>query len=307
MAEASSLFPPPPDWFAQAIVRAPTRAWTQAAGARIETLSWGEEGRPGLLFLHGNGAHADWWRFIAPFFVDDWRVGALSWSGMGRSDWRAAYSLDLHVEEMMAAAQAIGLFRSAAKPWIVAHSFGSGVALMAAASALGERFAGLVIVDSGILIDILGIPIAGRRAWTNPGYATLKDGMARFRLRPEQRCDNDFLLDFIARHSLTERPDADGSTRWHWNFDPSADTTRGTDHLVHTRARISGARCPLAFIWGDRSKLMLPSVVALTMQAAPAGTRWVEVPDAGHHLMLDQPLAFVAALRALLPNTASEK
>ena len=36
-----------------------------------------------LLFLHGNGAHADWWSFIAPFFAAEYRVAALSWSGMG--------------------------------------------------------------------------------------------------------------------------------------------------------------------------------------------------------------------------------
>ena len=31
----------------------------------------------------------------------------------------------------------------------------------------------------------------------------------------------------------------------------------------------------------------------------------IEIPDAQHHLMLDQPLAFVAALRALLASWTS--
>src|SRR3546814_12969675 len=63
----------------------------EVSGTAIETLAWGERGKPGLLFLHGNGGHADWWRFIAPFFASDWRVGAISWSGMGRSGWRKSY------------------------------------------------------------------------------------------------------------------------------------------------------------------------------------------------------------------------
>jgi pimeloyl-ACP methyl ester carboxylesterase len=33
---------------------------------------------------------------------------------------------------------------------------------------------------------------------------------------------------------------------------------------------------------------------------APPGSPLVEVPDADHHVMIDQPLAFVAALRGLL-------
>jgi pimeloyl-ACP methyl ester carboxylesterase len=33
---------------------------------------------------------------------------------------------------------------------------------------------------------------------------------------------------------------------------------------------------------------------------APPGSPGIEIPDADHHLMLDQPLAFVAALRGLL-------
>ena len=77
---------PAPDWFEQALRHAPQRTWHEVAGARIETLAWGEIGKPGLLLLHGNGAHADWWSFIAPLLASDYRVAALSWSGMGGSD-----------------------------------------------------------------------------------------------------------------------------------------------------------------------------------------------------------------------------
>ena len=44
------------------------RAWFPSGGANIELLTWGEIGKPGLIFVHGNSAHADWWSFIAPFF-----------------------------------------------------------------------------------------------------------------------------------------------------------------------------------------------------------------------------------------------
>jgi pimeloyl-ACP methyl ester carboxylesterase len=36
------------------------------------------------------------------------------------------------------------------------------------------------------------------------------------------------------------------------------------------------------------------------IKMAPKGTPKIEIPDAEHHVMIDQPLAFVAALRGLL-------
>ena len=70
--------PPAPAWFDAAVAHGPERQRIAVEGAEIELLTWGEVGRPGLLFLHGNGAHADWWSFIAPFFAKDWRVAAIS-------------------------------------------------------------------------------------------------------------------------------------------------------------------------------------------------------------------------------------
>ena len=41
----------------------------EVEGAKVEVLAWGQRGKPGLMFLHGGAAHADWWSFIAPFFA----------------------------------------------------------------------------------------------------------------------------------------------------------------------------------------------------------------------------------------------
>src|SRR4051812_1115568 len=66
--------PPAPQWFHEALAKTPERSLVATPRGRIEALTWGERGRPGLLFLHGNGAHADWWSFICPFFADEYRV-----------------------------------------------------------------------------------------------------------------------------------------------------------------------------------------------------------------------------------------
>src|SRR5262245_48001945 len=63
--------PPAPQWFADALANAPERGFVETPRGRIQTLTWGEVGRPGLLFVPGNTAHADWWSFICPFFAEE--------------------------------------------------------------------------------------------------------------------------------------------------------------------------------------------------------------------------------------------
>src|ERR1700710_717344 len=94
LAPFEGRVPERPAWFSDALRHEPERRFHVVQGAKIEALSWGEIGKPGLLLLHGKMAHADWWSFIAPFFAARHRVTALSWSGMGGSEWRESYSVD---------------------------------------------------------------------------------------------------------------------------------------------------------------------------------------------------------------------
>src|SRR5690606_38142266 len=142
--------PPRPAWFSRALDAAPERDRVEVGDITIEMLTWGEVGKPGLLFLHGNAAHADWWSFIAPYFAKHYRVAAFSWSGMGNSDWRDNYSIDDYVEEIEAAANTAGLFEAEQKPVVIAHSFGTFPALAYAATR-GDKLAGLVSMDTPIL------------------------------------------------------------------------------------------------------------------------------------------------------------
>lgn len=283
--------PPAPDWFQAAIARAPERSRTPIEGAAIETLTWGVRGKPGLLLLHGSGAHADWWSFIAPFFADDFRVVAMSWSGMGGSDWRAQYRLDLFVAEAFGVAATAGLFEAEAKPVFIGHSFG-GFPLMAAAAGYGERLRAAVLVDTPIHPPEREAEHRRARPRPHRVYPTLAAALARFRFAPPQRCDNLYIADFIARRSLAQ---VDGG--WRWAFDPSL---RAQSRLPDPGLLLQTAKCPVALAWGDRSTLMPAAVVDHLRALAPRGTPMVPIPDADHHVMVDQPLAFVAALRGLL-------
>ncbi len=88
---------PAPAWFERAVATPAESHFVEAAGARIHYLRWGDRKRPGLLLVHGNGAHAYWWSYIAPFLAREYNVAAMDISGMGDSDRRANYKMELFV------------------------------------------------------------------------------------------------------------------------------------------------------------------------------------------------------------------
>lgn len=288
--------PPAPAWFDAAIAHAPERTIVAVAGADIELLTWGERGKPGLLLLHGNGAHADWWSWTAPYFAESHRVAAISWSGMGGSDWREAYTGELFATEALTAAEAAGVFE-AGPPVFVGHSFG-GFPMLVAAAMAGERLAGVVSLDSPIRPPEHQWRGPPERHRANRVYATLEEALARFRFAPPQGCEHLFIADHIARTSLKRAPLEDGSGEgWTWKFDPFM----WRAFRMEERAEfLQNARCPVALMWGERSQLVNPEVLAYMRGLAKPGTPMIEIPDADHHVMVDQPLAFVAALRGLL-------
>ena len=289
--------PAAPEWFSRALRREPSRRFVDVDGAKIETLIWEPAEaatKPALLLLHGNGAHADWWSFIAPFLVRERRVAALSWSGMGRSDWRPTYSRPVFEREAVEVARATELNENG-PPILVAHSFGGRVALSLAASH-SEQFRAAVVVDPPIFTpDRLKPPGPGDREFRpHRIYPTFAEAMARFRFAPPQTCANLFIADHIARGSLREEPNGEG---WTWRFDPFL--WRGMT-LEDADAAVRAAKLPVALIRGGVSALMRVEDAAYVMSLLPAGSPYVEIPEADHHVMVDQPLAFIAGLEALL-------
>ncbi len=295
--------PPAPEWFQKAIATPSEEGAVEVAGARIRYSAWGEEGHRGLLFVHGGRAHRNWWRPFAPYFAQNRRVAALDLSGMGDSDWRDTYSLDLLVDEVFAVIDKAGL-ATRGRPVVVGHSFGGWVTL-AAVEREGEKLGGAVVVDSP-----LGVPDP-HEGYTvvkaKPGkpddkrsahlYATKEEPITRFRLLPNQPGENLYLLDYIAREGLRRAKMPDNSESWTWKFDPG----RQSNFEIHfERDLLRAARCPLAFIYGEKSMFAQGDGIAHLEEQARGRSPFVMIPDAYHHLMMDQPLAFISTLRTLL-------
>jgi pimeloyl-ACP methyl ester carboxylesterase len=286
-----------PDWAVAALAAEPTRSYVDVDGAQIEVLSWGKAGDQGVLLLHGNGASADWWCFIAPLLAKSgYHVVAMSFSGMGGSAWRDTYQMETFVREILAVIDATGLI----KPTLAGHSFGGFPALMFAMEHQ-DKIAGLIMLDTGI--EPPGEEWTGppKRTAPNRVYTSLTEGLARFRLAPPQPCDNHWALDHIARTSLKQVDDG-----WTWKFDPflwnNFEFKRVSD-VVHALA------VPTIIMRGARSYLMADRIWDFMKSVLPEKTGYATIPEAAHHVMLDQPLATLAALEAalagmsILPNT----
>lgn len=104
----------------------PERGFVTSHGTQIETLTWGEAGKPGLLLVHGNSAHADWWSPLGPYLAKDFRVTSMSLAGMGASEWRETYRFHDFADDAEAVSRATGLYDGQRKPIYIGHSFGGG-------------------------------------------------------------------------------------------------------------------------------------------------------------------------------------
>ncbi|MEI9930096.1 MAG: alpha/beta hydrolase [Rhizomicrobium sp.] len=134
-------------------------------------------------------------------------------------------------------------------------------------------------------------------------YPTLAAALARFRLMPPQTAENLYLVDWVARNSLKEVPQENGQTGFTWKFDPAIWRHFS---IGDTAQRLRETKCRIGIFRGEHSILLPPDIgeymFNILGRSAPVSAPVVEIPQAQHHIMLDQPLAFVAALRALLTD-----
>lgn len=309
LAEYGGKEPPSPQWFKDAIAQEPERSFVESLGTKLEVLTWGEAGKPGLLFAHGNSAHADWWSFIAPFFAKDYRVASMSLAGMGASDWRDRYAFSDFAEDAEAVARATGLYEGGQRPIYIGHSFGGGQVFFAAVRH-PERMHAAIMVDTGFgpppeelarrqaqMEAVRNIPTIDRPSRV---YPTLEAALARFRLMPPQPAGNPFIADFIARRSLKRASMPDGSGEgWTWRFDPNMWGKLDRQQAFGEGMSVAEVTTPMVHIYGAQSRIV-EHRKAGAPSPFPPGMIEIEIPASHHHIMIDQPLALVAAIRALL-------
>lgn len=284
-----------PAWFDDAIAQVPERGEVVVDGARIAYRTWGDPDAPVTVLVHGGAAHAGWWDHVGPLL--DERVVALDLSGHGDSDHRESYTLETWAREVVAVAatQRVGS-RGAeeprrSRPVVVGHSMGGFVALTVARDH-GDVVAGAVAIDSPVREMS-----AEARAWVESGrdvpphkvHADLATILGRFRTLPADDSTLTYVRDHVARDSVRE---VEGG--WSWKFDPR----------IFLRSRmepeeLASTSCPVALLRGDRG-MATTDITAAVAERLGGHVPVTVVRDCGHHVMLDQPVALVAALQALV-------
>lgn len=283
-----------PEWFRRALAVPFTDEHVELDGRRVHYLAWGATGRRGLVFVHGGGANAHWWTHVAAHFADDFRVVALDLSGHGDSDHREHYRFEDWTDEVIAVADAAGIV---GRPVVVGHSMG-GFVTIATAALHPNRLTGVIICDSPVTepdpeIGEYHVRDAFGRERI---YATEDEAIERFRTVPPQDHYLPYVMDHVARRSLRRVDEG-----WKWKFDRSifAQFTGGVravalPHLAEVTCRFALLRSEHGLVTKDIGDAMYERLG----RVAPV----VELPEAGHHAMLDQPLILLTAIRTLLAD-----
>ncbi|MFN8018555.1 MAG: alpha/beta hydrolase [Acidimicrobiales bacterium] len=288
------LDPDAPTWFRRALHTPFFDESVDVDGARIHYLAWGEPGRRGIVFVHGGAAHAHWWTHVAATFSTDYRVVALDMSGHGDSDHRATYSLEQWSAEVMAVAADAGI---EGPPVLVGHSMGGFVAI-ATAALHSDQLAGVIVLDSPVAaVDgEVGAAQARQAFGVKRVYATVDEALARFRTVPPQEHYLPYVMHHVARRSLQE---VEGGYSWKFDHDLFSAFTAPVRQVA--LPYLSQVRCRFALLRAEHG-LVTPDIGESMYEQLGRAAPVVELPEMGHHGMLDQPLIVITAVRALLAD-----
>jgi pimeloyl-ACP methyl ester carboxylesterase len=278
----------PPAWFIAALATSAGTGTTEVDGVEIAYRSWGKRTDEGIVLVHGGAAHARWWDHIGPLLAGSRRVVAIDLSGHGDSGRRPKYTLDAWAREVVAVAAAAGITEP---PIIIGHSMGGFVALRAA-GIYGSKLAGIVVIDSPVQ-DLTPEDRAARDARAFGPlrvYPTAEAAIKRFRPIPDQPT-----LPYVRAHvAATSIHPVEGG--WSWKFDPAIfGRTQATPTLLHH------LDCRVALFHAEHG-IVPPQTTELMYDKLGQRAPVIEIPAAGHHVMLDHPIALVTGIRTLLSD-----
>jgi pimeloyl-ACP methyl ester carboxylesterase len=279
----------------------PTSVYAQVNGLRLHYLDWGTRYASGrqarrskaeprtILLCHGGSAHCHWWDSVAPSLTEYGRVLALDFRGHGRSEWALSYGLPVYLDDL-------------AK--FIADYLGHSVVLVG--HSMGGEIAMRLAIDSPRLLDALvivdasprGLPLKTRLLWRwkrrnqsekRPEFATKEALISRFRLSPPGHCLSPQQLAALALKGAERLPNGN----WAFRLDPR--TRKLSPHWRLPRCRIENINLPVLIIRGEHSTL-LSQWQARRMQRRIHGSQLKVIPEAHHHVPLDNPVATAAAI-----------
>ena len=290
-------------------------------GERIHFLDWGNpgggsagsvpRGAAGVLLVHGLSATAWAWAPVARRLQASVHTVAVDLRGHGLSDApTSGYTAEQLAEDVVAVAEGAGLLPATDSQVVLAgHGYGAIVATWAAL-ALGERCAGLVLVDGGWqdLAEETGLsPDEWLREMAEPPgiFSSMSAYLADRRDFDPGSWDAD--QERAARSTVVEVPAGKvvSATRPH-AVAASVEAMFTYDPI----ASLGAVRVPVtALLAADdksaRRSGLLANLDAIRLRAGLAPIRRVDLASAGHNLMRYRPAEVSAAILAAAEELAA--
>lgn len=220
---------------------------------------------PPLVLVHGFSASSSWWRRNIRELATRYRVYALDLNGFGRSWPKHRFSLEGAVDNILLWMRAVGLESA----HFCGHSMGGHICIRLAARQPAR-------VRKLVLVCASGLPFNSRLGplvWRN-----LRPGRRYgFRLTPT-----------AVRTTLQAGPLV--------LYGALRDVLRDD-----VREALEGITAPTLIVWGEQDTLV-PLELGQALHQAMPNSRFVVVPDAGHHVSFDQAALFNQLVLDFLSN-----
>ena len=271
-----------------------TSNFVEAGGLQLHYLDYGSAGRQPMLCVHGGGAHAHWYDFVAPGLCPDYHVRSIDLRGHGESPWVTPpdYSYERFAADLAEVVEKLNLRNFI----LVGHSMGGLVSLVYSSMYPG-RVSRLIVVDSNLKMNpdfVANMRERGSRP-TLP-YDTLEELQSRYRLRPDGTTAPLERIRYLGSKAGRQRPDG----KWQHKFDRN---------VYAERVFVAGMPCwdkvriPSLLVRGMLSQRITPQIFEEVKSRCPLA-ELAEVPNSYHHVTVDNPSVCVREIRAFLDRHA---
>ena len=271
----------------------PTDHFVKVNGLNIHYLDWGGGSDHTLLLVHGQGAHAHQWDYIARKLHQQYRVIAIDQRGHGDSDHAGeGYAASAFASDLAVFAEALGIV-----PYDYCGSSLGGRNGIAYAGDYPDHLKHFVTIDYGPEMSASSArrQIGGmnRRPL---GWRSIDD-FVQFSSEQNPRASEEHHRT-VAAHGLRLNyagkyvPKADPEMFW-------INGSFGAKEVPYLWEQWAKIRCPILEIKGSESDFLSPDILSRMREPQP-NMQLVEAPDAGHSITADNPEFIITELRRFL-------
>ncbi len=274
----------------------PQDKYFESNGMRFHYLDWGNVKNPTIIMLHGFAQQAHSWDFVALGLCDNFRIVAFDQRGHGDSDWSdsQSYSLNDYHDDIDNLIQHLGL----SEVLMVGMSMGGRNAFTYAANH-PDIVSALVVVDAAPVAQSTGRNKIRNFVSQKDVHPSIEEFVNMVHgYTPNRPIDQ---IWGSIKHNVKQLPD--GS--WTWKYDkflrsPDRDFRRESKDVSDAMwSSLDLLKASTLLVVGEDSDIVSQDV-ANQMLNRISNSKLVSIPNAGHRVMGDNPVAFQDAITKFL-------